>query len=434
MRRLFTPVVVIAHIVALHLLVLLYFGSKDDAAPAATSPGGDASDIGGDPLAPAPASAAEPEAPAPTPGPLDLAAVSTDADGQTIADLGNGFIGELTLDATLQKKATRILERGKVPVGAIVLMDVKTGDVLALAERRLADNPAVPAFGDTGPQHVALRAFAPAASVFKIISAAALLEAGVSSTAAFPYLAGHQRVGADHVGAPPAGSPTATIGEGLSKSINGLFARLATEKLEQDALSTAAQKFYFNEVLPFPALTDASTAQVPRNVVERGRMAAGFFHSKMTALHGAVIAATIARDGEVPSPRLVTRLRTPDGRMQDGPPPVALGRAVQASTARALGRMMRDTTEDGTARRAFSQVPKSLEGVQIVGKTGTLTDPSTKTDYTWFVGYAPADSPRVAFSVLVGNGALWWVRATDVARDVLAAHFDAEAARHVATR
>jgi hypothetical protein len=35
---------------------------------------------------------------------------------------------------------------------------------------------------------------------------------------------------------------------------------------------------------------------------------------------------------------------------------------------------------------------------------------------------------------LVGNGALWWVRATDVARDVLAAHFDAEAARHVATR
>jgi len=163
-------------------------------------------------------------------------------------------------------------------------------------------------------------------------------------------------------------------------------------------------------------------------------MAAGFFHSKMTALHGAVIAATIARDGEVPAPRLVTRLRTPEGRMLDGPAPTSLGRAVQTSTARALGRMMRDTTEDGTARRAFSQVPKSLEGVQVVGKTGTLTDPSTKTDYTWFVGYAPAESPRVAFSVLVGNGDLWWVRATDVARDVLAAHFEAEAARHIATR
>lgn len=434
MRRLFTPLVVVAHIVALHVIVLLYLGSKDDAAPveasaiAATRASGDA------PAAAAVASAAADPVPTPAPGPLDLAALSTDADGQTVADLGNGFVGELTLDAALQKKAARILERGKVPVGAIVLMDVKTGDVLTLAERRVTENPAVPPFGDSGPQHVALRAFAPAASVFKIISAAALLEAGVSATAAFPYVAGHQRVRAEHVGAPPTGSPTATIGDGLSKSLNGLFAHLATEKLEPDALSTAAQKFYFNEVLPFPALTDASTAQVPRNIVERGRMAAGFFHSKMTALHGAVIAATIARDGEVPAPRLVTRLRTPEGRMLDGPAPTSLGRAVQTSTARALGRMMRDTTEDGTARRAFSQVPKSLEGVQVVGKTGTLTDPSTKTDYTWFVGYAPAESPRVAFSVLVGNGDLWWVRATDVARDVLAAHFEAEAARHIATR
>lgn len=434
MRRLFTPLVVVAHIVALHVIVLVYLGSKDDATPATTPTVAGPGASGDAPVVAAVPSEAVDPVPAPAPGPLDLAAVSTDADGQAVADLGNGFVGELTLDAALQKKATRILERGKVPVGAIVLMDVKTGDVLALAERRVTENPAVPDFGDSGPQHVALRAFAPAASVFKIISAAALLEAGVSATAAFPYVAGHQRVGAEHVGAPPAGSPTATIGDGLSKSLNGLFAHLSTEKLEPDALSTAAQKFYFNEVLPFPALTDASTAQVPRNVVERGRMAAGFFHSKITALHGAVIAATIARDGEVPAPRLVTRLRTPEGRMQDGPAPTTLGRAIQASTARALGRMMRDTTEDGTARRAFSQVPKSLEGVQVVGKTGTLTDPSTRTDYTWFVGYAPAESPRVAFSVLVGNGDPWWVRATDVARDVLAAHFEAEAARHIATR
>jgi cell division protein FtsI/penicillin-binding protein 2 len=431
MRRLFSPAFIVAHLVALHLAVLLFQGRGTS--PTSSGPGVDTAASPNDHEHGRPAAPAS-ERPKLRPGPLDLDGLRVDEDGQALADLGNGFVGELTLDSALQKKATRLLERGKVIVGAVVVMDVRTGDVLAMAERHVDDHPAAPKFSDDGPKHLALRAFAPAASVFKVVTAAALLEAGVSGKTAFPYLGGHQRIGADHIGAPPAGSPTATLGDGLSKSINGLFAHLAVTKLEPDALATTAQRFLFNEVVPFPALTDASTAQVPRSPLERGRMAAGFFHSKMTVLHGAVLAAAIARGGEMPAPRFVARLRTPEGGLEEGPAPAVLGRAMQASTATELGRMMRDTTEDGTARRSFSQVPKSLEGIGVVGKTGTLTDPTTKTDYTWFVGYAPADSPQVAFSVLVGNGNPWWVKATDVARDVLAAHFEAVAARHLATR
>jgi cell division protein FtsI/penicillin-binding protein 2 len=427
MRRLFTPTFIVVHLVLLHLVVVWFRApGSAPASPAATTT------VDGAPAGPTGAPSAAPR-PVTRPGPLDLDKVRSDDGRHMTADLGNGFTGELSLDARLQKESRKILDRGKVPVGAVVLLDVETGDVLALADRYKAEHPAAPQFGEGGPQSLALRAFAPAASVYKIVTAAALLEAGVSGSAAFPYLGGHHRVGPDHIAAPPKGAPLATLGDGLSKSINGLFARLAAEKLDHDALDGISSRFFFNQVLPFPAMTEASLAQVPRQPLERARMAAGFFHSKLTPLHAAVLAAAVAKDGMLPAPRLVQRIIGPDGAVEEAPPPAALGRAIEAETAKTVGKMLRQTTEDGTARRSFAKVPKALEGIDVAGKTGTLNDDTTRTEYTWFVGFAPAQSPRVAFAVLVGNGPLWYVRATDVARDVLAAYFEAEAPA-VATR
>jgi cell division protein FtsI/penicillin-binding protein 2 len=426
MRRLFTPTFIILHLVLLHFVVIWF---RTPAAPETESPpGAGSTTTGGGPEAPAS------QAPRPLvrPGPLDLEKTSDDGRKMT-ADLGNGFIGELTLDPRLQKESKKILERGKVPVGAVVVMDVQTGDVLALADRYKSEHPAAPHFEEGGPQSLALRAFAPAASVFKVVTAAALLEAGVGPQAQYAYVGGHHRVNAEHLAEPPKGAPTADLGDGLSKSINGLFARLAAEKLDHDALEVISHRFLFNQVVPFPAMTEASVVQVPRNQLERARMAAGFFHSKMAPLHAAVLAAGIANDGMMPAPRIVTRITGPDAVVEEAPAPTTLGRAVEAETARQLSRMLRNTTEDGTARRSFSKVPKALEGIDVAGKTGTLTDDTTRTDYTWFVGFAPAQNPKVAFAVLVGNGELWYVRATDVARDVLAAYFDGQAPA-VATR
>jgi peptidoglycan glycosyltransferase len=431
MRRLFTPTFIVVHLVLLHLVVV-WFRAPNTESPAGTPSSTPSSTIDGSPTGPAGAPSTAPR-PVTRPGPLDLEKIQPDEGRRMTADLGNGFVGELTLDARLQKESRKILDRGKVPVGAVVVLDVHSGDVLALADRYKAEHPAAPQFGEGGPQSLALRAFAPAASVYKIVTAAALLEAGVSGNAAFPYLGGHHRVGLDHIAAPPKGAPTATIGDGLSKSINGLFARLAAEKLDFEALDGISNRFHFNQVLPFPALTEASLAQVPRQPLERARMAAGFFHSKLTPLHAAVLAAAVAKDGMLPAPRLVERIVAADGNVEEAPAPHALGRALEPETARTVAKMLRQTTEDGTARRSFSKVPKALEGIDVAGKTGTLTDDTTSTDYTWFVGFAPAQSPRIAFAVLVGNGPLWYVRATDVARDVLAAYFEGETPA-VATR
>ena len=428
MRRVIVPAFIVAHLLGLHLAVV-WLRSGDQAADPTYAPLND--DLEPTDGAPFPASAANPTArPTVRPGALDLENVHEDGE-KLMADLGNGFQGELTLAPRLQREAKKILDRGKMPLGAVVVLDIASGNVLALADRYRADHPSAPPLPEGGPQSLALRSIAPAASIFKIVTATALLEAGVSGNTEFAYLGGLHRVGADHLKVPGAGAPTATLGDGLSKSINGLISRLANDKLDFVALDGISRRFQFNTHIPFDAVADASTATVPRLALERARMAAGFFHSTLTPLHGALLAASIANGGIMPRPRLVSRIHHPDGTVEQAPAPAPLATVTRPETAKQIARMLRATTEDGTGRRAFAHVPKSLEGIDVAGKTGTLTVaqtvPLAATDYTWFVGFAPADAPTVAFAVLVGNGPLWSVRATDVARDVLAVHFEGKA-------
>jgi cell division protein FtsI/penicillin-binding protein 2 len=62
----------------------------------------------------------------------------------------------------------------------------------------------------------------------------------------------------------------------------------------------------------------------------------------------------------------------------------------------------------------------------VAGKTGSLSEPDPFRDYSWFVGFAPADNPRVAFAVVVVNDRSWRVKAPYVARAAVEAWADWE--------
>jgi cell division protein FtsI/penicillin-binding protein 2 len=89
--------------------------------------------------------------------------------------------------------------------------------------------------------------------------------------------------------------------------------------------------------------------------------------------------------------------------------------------------MMRETVIAGTARKAFRRVASPMRGVTVAGKTGSLSDVRPFRDYSWFVGYAPADRPEVAIATLVVNDRLWHARASQVAREALEAYFQTRA-------
>ena len=125
----------------------------------------------------------------PNPSGLPHLAPSRHVRLETIARSGAGFVAELeggghaglTLDPRLQNAAEDVFRSFQIPYGAAVVISVPDGRVLALAGRSEVSP-------ELGPEALALHAWAPAASVFKLVSAAALVSEGASARRVAPVI------------------------------------------------------------------------------------------------------------------------------------------------------------------------------------------------------------------------------------------------------
>jgi cell division protein FtsI/penicillin-binding protein 2 len=326
-----------------------------------------------------------------------------------VQPLSDGGLVELTLSPVLQPAADRLLALSGAMQSAAVMIKVEDGRVLALSGGDLALTP-----------------WAPAASVFKLVTAAALVEKGVSPKRRVCYHGGLRSVEMDNlVDHPELDDTCHSFAWGLAKSQNAIIGRLAHDHLDAGTLEATARAFDFGAALPFPLPVSPSTAEVPPS--ENGglafaRVASGFWQTSLSPLHGAYLAATIARGGETPPLRLVERVEDARGNSVR-PPPMHTHRAISPAAAHTLASMMVGTTEFGSARLAFQDGRKRRLPVAVAGKTGSLNRPEPFTAYSWFVGFAPADKPEVAVAVLLGHGPDGGPRAAEVARDLLAVYF-----------
>ena len=333
--------------------------------------------------------------------------------GRYVAPL-RGRRAILTLDPKLQARLERSLEGYRVPWGATVLLEPATGRVLALAEHSQVE---------PGRHGLALSALAPAASVFKIVTAAALLEKGASADGEVCFHGGKRRLQPVLLRDDPRRDRRClSLASAFGHSANVVFAKLADRDLDPATLRATAERFLFNVAIPFARPLEVSSAEVPADPFDAANTAAGFGSVKLTPLHAALLAAIVANGGVFVPPVLVEQV---DGAPL--PEPDASRRVVDEEVAARLGAMMRETVAAGTARRVFRRVASSLRGVQVAGKTGSLADAKPFRDYSWFVGYAPADNPVVAVATVVVNDRLWHARAPTVAKEALEAYFAAHA-------
>jgi penicillin-binding protein A len=329
--------------------------------------------------------------------------------GRYVASLGDGR-AILTLDPRLQSRLERTLDQYAVAYGVTVLLEPATGRVLAMAEHSEAE---------PGRRGLALEPIAPAASIFKIVTAAALLEQGVRAEQEVCYHGGKRRLQPKLLDDDPRRDRRClSLSEAMGHSANVVFAKLARRALDAPVLRAMAGRLLFNAAIPFAVVTEPSTADIPEDTFELANTAAGFGPVKLSPLHGALLAAIVANGGVLVPPALVEEAEGAPAPVP-GPPVRVLDEAVAAE----LGEMMRSTVTSGTARKAFRRAAGPLRGVSVAGKTGSLADPSPFRDYSWFVGYAPADRPQVAVATLVVNGRLWHARAPQVAREALEAYF-----------
>lgn len=329
------------------------------------------------------------------------------------ATLANGAHADLTLDPRLQEAAEETLDTFQIPYGAAVVVSIPDGRVLALAGR----SAVAP---ELGPEELALQAWAPAASVFKLVSAAALVsEGGLTAESRTCYHGGVSSVLADNlVDMPRIDRACATLAYGIGKSQNAILAKLATRHLTPERLARVARSLGFGREIPFDLPVEPSHLDVPDDQLEFARTAAGFWHSTLSPLHGALLAAAIANGGEMPLPRLIERATGSEGQPLAIPAPRSRT-VLSAAAAREVGRMMEETTRIGTAKGTFhDRKGRPLLPVSVAGKTGTLSAETDKgyVGYSWFVGFAPAERPQIAFAVALGNRATWRIKATYVAR------------------
>ena len=349
--------------------------------------------------------------------------------GDTVrAPLAGGRSAELTVDRGLEAHVRAELERYEVPYAGLVAMDPRSGRVLAYVSHSSADST---------PPDLAIDTAAPAASVFKIVTASALLDSGVEPSTRVCYGGGARSLALRDLADDPArDNRCATLSEAMGSSINSVFAKLADRHLDQRTIARYGSAFAFGEGLPFDVPTPAGSLTVPTERLERARTAAGFWHSQLSPLHGVLIAATIANGGVMPRAMLVDRVLDADGGLVHRFTPETYRRVVSAATAQRVGRMMQRTVTSGTARSAFfdPQGQPFLPGIAVAGKTGTLARerPSYR-GYTWWVGYAPADAPTIAVAALVVNTPEWRIKASYLAREALR-YYLVERVRRAATR
>lgn len=336
-------------------------------------------------------------APFPSDGDL-LAAAKPGDDGRLVVER-DGQREVLTIDPALQQQLTAILHSYQTPWAAVVAMDPATGRVLAMAEH----SEVAP-----GLRGLCTRPLYPAASIFKIVTASALLEAGVSPEEQLCSHAGRRTVSEDLLEDSPLDRCCATVTGALATSANVIFAKLTARYLDPERLRAKARAFHFNQPLQFPVPAEPSLAAIPDETYGLSLAGAGFGDVYLSPLHGAALAAVAATGGLWRAPVLYER------EVELPRPPE---RVLSPEVARQLADMLAQTVESGTARRIFHERGFGLP--DAVGKTGSLADKRPFRDYTWFVGYAPKEHPRIAVAAVIVNDPYWRIRATWLGREAM---------------
>ena len=351
----------------------------------------------------------------------------------------------LTIDSRIQETATSALRSVQPDTrGAVVVVDVRNGDILALVSEPSYDpNLFIPRISrenwqiynneETTPTlcRATYGAYAPG-SIFKIIVGLAILENGIDPEQEI-YCEGHYKIGNRVIDdTAPAGNYN--FKRAFLRSSNAYFIDLGL-KVGLEQLMSMGNRFFLGEKTGVPIMQEVRGFFPDPNFIQRQRqrgmpwleghtanLCIGQGDITVTPLQMAMMTAAIANGGTVFWPRLVKRIETRNPmndilgeEFQEGVVRGEIG--VSQHSLKIIQDSMLADVEDayGTGSRA------EVRGMRVCGKTGTAEvkqgNRLVRKD-TWFVSYAPYNSPRYAVVVLVENGRSGGISCAPVAKKI----------------
>jgi len=315
----------------------------------------------------------------------------------------------LTVDSKLCAKIVTTFQTGaetKGKSGAAVVMNYKTGEVLALVSLPVFDPQNITDNDRKNPLHPfwnrALQSKLAPGSTFKIITAASALENLKDITSHKFICTGATKVLDQTIhDYNMAQHGSLTLERAFTVSCNNAFAQCAL-LLGDTALRKTAEDFGFNDNFLFRDVVVENSVYPTdnRNAVEVAWSGAGQSQIGATPLHMCMVAASIANNGVMMEPRLITLVQSPAGVVRLRYSQKVYRRTVPQNIATVLQSYMQNVVASGTGSAA------RVTGLTIAGKTGSAEAAVDGVDVThaWFVGYIADDSLPYACCVLVESG------------------------------
>lgn len=342
-----------------------------------------------------------------------LKALMTGADDK-------GAIITTSIDTKLQTLAYQLLEQNGYD-GAVVALEPSTGRILAMASTPSYDTNELAAHDtaqvatkysqlasgqDSALINRAVSQLYSPGSTFKIVVAAAALESGdYTPDTKIPAGASYQLPGTttnltNATYSANGQNGSMTLEDALAYSSNTAFARLGV-KLGQKKISDQAKKLGFNTTITvdgststgLPMTAVASRFPETQSADKLALSSIGQSDVTTTPLLNAMVAATVANNGIMQQPTLVDTVQASDLSVISRRSTTTLSEAFKPGTAQSLNRMMQ-------AMVIKDSPSLSLSGIKVAAKTGTA-QLGNGYNNGWVTGFAPADDPQIAISVVV---------------------------------
>lgn len=328
----------------------------------------------------------------------------------------------LTVDMDIQSVAGNLLGSKK---GAIVVMEPSTGRILALQAYPDFDPNTVETHWESLRDHEdsplvnrGTQGLYPPGSTFKTITALAGME----------HLADWESFTFDCTGETSfqdklihcyhnKAHGTVDMKGALAASCNCYFAALA-EKIGAEKLAKTMEQAGMNMPYHFELAYSPNTIKLQKGATESELVetAIGQGRTGVTPLYMAMLASAIANEGLMMQPYIVDHIVYANGETGKNTVPQKVTEICTPKEAEILKEMMTEVVTGGTGGAA------ALGGVTVAGKTGTAEN-ATGNDHSWFIGFAPAENPKVAVAVVIEDAN--YGSATPIAGKILRAALDA---------
>ena len=334
-----------------------------------------------------------------------------------------------TFDSKIQQVADKAMG---VYDGAIIVTEVKTGRILAMVSKPGFDpNSIKTLFKDLSEDEEssvllnrATQGLYPPGSIFKIVTTLEYLRENNNDLSKYHYTCN----GTFSFGKTTVSCFNHTVHgyqtyeNSVTNSCNSSFANIGIG-LNLDSFANTLDKLLFNEELPIALPSSVSSYDLVGDGTEDAIIQSSFGQGKtiVTPLLMNMITCSIANDGIVMEPRVIDSVKAADGTPVKSYNASTYKRLMKSEEAQILKDLMVQVVQVGTASK--------LKGLSysVAGKTGSAEYDSSKTfSHSWFTGFAPAEDPEIAVTIIMEQAGTGSAYAVPAAKRIFDAYFDVE--------